>query len=142
METSDNILITVEATVHASLEKVWDCWSLPEHIMRWYHASDDWFVPDALNELRTGGKFKTTMAARDGSMSFDFEGTYTQVQQHKTIGYTIVDGRKVSISFTEVAEGIRVTEAFEAETTNPAEMQQHGWQAILDNFRKHTETTL
>ena len=140
METGKKTLITVEVIIHAPVEKVWRNWTEPGHITGWYNASDDWHTPFAENDLREGGRFRTTMAARDGSMSFDFEGTYTRVREKEAIDYTIVDGRKVSLLFMKLTEGIQLIESFETETLNPAEMQRAGWQAILDNFKKYTET--
>ena len=132
--------ITVEATVNAPVEKVWQYWSEPKHITQWCNASDDWHAPHAENDLRTGGQFSTTMAAKDGSMSFDFGGEYTQVDTNKKIAYQMADGRKVEITFTSQGEQTHISETFDLETQNPEEMQRGGWQAILDNFRKYTET--
>jgi uncharacterized protein YndB with AHSA1/START domain len=131
--------ITVETVVNAPINKVWKCWNEPEHITQWAFASDDWHAPYADNDPITGGKFKTTMAAKDGSFSFDFEGVYSNVINHSLIEYAIPDGREVKIVFTKMGEGTKITETFDAEDTHPVEMQRGGWQAILDNFKKHTE---
>ncbi|MCX6018540.1 MAG: SRPBCC domain-containing protein [Chloroflexi bacterium] len=131
--------ITVETTVAADAATVWCAWTLPEHIMQWTHASDDWHAPAAENDLRVSGRFKTTMAAKDGSFSFDFTGTYTIVEPLTHLAYTIDDGRTVDVIFTEVAGKTHVVERFEAEAVNPPERQKLGWQAILDNFRRHVE---
>lgn len=139
METTEKTSITVKATIKAPVEKVWKFWNEPEHITQWCAASDDWHAPKAESNLRTGGKFSTTMAAKDGSMSFDFAGVYDQVQEHKLIAYTMSDGRKVSVAFAANGNETNVTETFEAESINPIEMQRGGWQAILDNFKKYTE---
>ena len=139
MEAIQKTSITVEATVNAPVEKVWKLWNDPQHITKWCSASDDWHAPNAENDLRKDGKFKTTMAAKDGSFSFDFEGVYTRVEPNKTIEYTMSDDRKVKIDFTSSGNTTKVTETFEAETENPIEMQRGGWQAILDNFKKHVE---
>lgn len=139
METSEKTAITVEATVKAPVEKVWKYWNEPDHITQWCNASDDWHAPHSENDLRVDGKFKTTMAAKDGSVSFDFEGVYTNVREHEVIEYTIADGRKVKITFSGQDGETKVVETFEAEGANPIEMQRAGWQAILDNFKKHTE---
>jgi uncharacterized protein YndB with AHSA1/START domain len=122
------------------VEKVWNYWSAPEHITRWAFASDDWHAPYADNDLRTDGKFKTTMAAKDGSFSFDFEGVYTNVQPNKVIEYIMPDGRKVKTIFSGNGNETKVIETFDPETENPIEMQRAGWQAILDNFKKYTES--
>lgn len=141
METIEKTSITVEAIIKAPVEKVWNFWNEPQHITRWCQASDDWHAPYAENDLKEDGKFKTTMAAKDGSFSFDFEGIYTAVEKHRTIKYIMSDGRKVQIFFASLSKDeTKVVETFEAENTNPEEMQRAGWQAILDNFKKYTET--
>lgn len=131
--------ITVRTTVDAPIEKVWSYWSTPAHITKWNFVSDDWHAPKASNDLRIGGKFLFTMAAKDGSMSFDFEGEYTNVIENKKIEYVIADGRKVSIGFEDGDHGVAIAESFESENQNPIEMQRGGWQTILDNFKKYTE---
>ena len=140
METSNKTIITVEATVNAPVEKVWKFWSSPEHITKWNNASDDWHTPYAENDLRVGGKFTSRMEAKDGSFGFDFWGVYDVVVTNERIEYTLGDDRKVKIVFTDQGNATRVTESFEAENENSVELQQSGWQAILDNFRKYTES--
>ncbi|HYC84938.1 MAG TPA: SRPBCC family protein [Chryseosolibacter sp.] len=132
--------ITVETKVNAPVAKVWESWSDPRHITQWCQASDDWHAPHAENDLRDGGKFKTTMAAKDGSVSFDFEGVYTRVENHQRIEYAMSDGRTVEVTFSTEGNQTRIVETFDAENTHPIEIQRGGWQAILDNFRKYTES--
>jgi uncharacterized protein YndB with AHSA1/START domain len=133
-------MITVQSNVNAPIETVWECWTTPVHITKWNNASDDWHTPYAENDLRTGGRFKSTMASKDGRMSFDFEGEYTLVEQNETIKYVMADGRKVEISFTTTPSGVAVIESFDPETENSEELQQQGWQAILNNFKKYVES--
>lgn len=133
-------VITVAATVNAPVEKVWATWNGPEHIVKWCSASEDWHTPRAENDLRTGGSFSSRMEAKDGSFGFDFGGVYDKVETNKLIGYTMGDGRKVSIFFEAEGNTTRITESFDAELENPVEVQQGGWQAILDNFKKYTES--
>jgi uncharacterized protein YndB with AHSA1/START domain len=135
----DPTTITVEATIDAPIEKVWEYWTEPEHIMQWNNASDDWHTPAAANDLRPGGQFNCTMAAKDGSFSFEFGGTYDEVDHHKLITYTMGDGRKVRVEFEPVGDSTKITETFEPESENPHDMQRDGWQAILNNFKKHAE---
>lgn len=139
MKTKERTSVTVRTTVNAPVEKVWKYFSEPEHITQWAFAVDDWHAPYAENDLRKDGKFKTTMAAKDGSVSFDFAGVYTDVQPHKRIAYTMGDGRKVEVLFEGSGNTTTVTETFDAEDENPVDMQRDGWQAILENFKKHTE---
>jgi uncharacterized protein YndB with AHSA1/START domain len=131
--------VTIETLVKAPAEKVWQLWTEPQHIMQWNNASDDWHTPSAINDLKPGGNFVFTMAARDGSFSFDFGGTYDAVKDKELIAYTIADGRKVQVSFSPDENGTAVKEVFEVESMNPIEMQRSGWQAILNNFKKHVE---
>lgn len=139
METANKTSITVESTVQAPVEKVWQYWIGPEHITKWCAASDDWHAPRAENDARTGGKFSTRMEAKDGSFGFDFGGVYDEVKQHEVIEYTMEDGRKVNVQFTSNGNETKVVETFDAENTHPVEMQRTGWQAILDNFKKYVE---
>lgn len=132
--------ITVKTTVKAHVEKVWKYWTTPEHITKWNQASDDWHSPSAQNDLRTGGKFLTRMEAKDGSMGFDFGGTYDDVQLNKLISYSMSDGRKVTVEFAGMGNETSVNETFDAEQENSIDMQRNGWQAILDNFKKYVET--
>ena len=134
------LAITVETVIKADAEKVWELWTKPGHIKNWCNASDDWHVPAAENDVRTGGRFKTTMAAKDGSFSFDFEGTYSVVKHAEALEYTMADGREVSIQFIKQKDGTKVIETFDPETINPLNVQKGGWQAILDNFKKYTES--
>ena len=133
-------MITVQTTINASVEKAWEFWTQPEHVIQWNNASDDWHCPKATNDLKVGGKFNYTMAAKDGSMSFDFEGDYSKVDEFSLIEYHIIDGRKVIVQFKKTNEGVQITESFDPENMNPEELQQQGWQAILDNFKKHCES--
>lgn len=133
-------LITVEAVINAPVDKVWEFWSEPEHITKWAFASDDWSAPKAENDLKVGGKFSTTMAAKDGSASFDFGGIYDKVEKDTLMFYTMDDGRKAFIFFQKQGEkSTKVIEIFEMESENSEEMQRDGWQAIMDNFKKHVE---
>ena len=140
MQNETNTVITVSAEINAPVEKVWNSWTSPDHIVHWNFASDDWHSPKAENDLRPGGKFNYVMAAKDGSVSFDFWGVYDEVVQNKTIKYTLGDNRKVKITFSDNGDKTTVTESFEAENENTVELQQGGWQAILNNFKKHTES--
>lgn len=137
MKTKETI--TVEILVNAPIEKVWQFWTVPEHITKWNNASEDWHTTRAENDLRIGGKFLSRMEAKDGSFGFDFEGIYTDVISNEKISYSILDDRKVDITFSQTENGVQITETFEAENENSLELQKLGWQAILNNFKKYTE---
>jgi uncharacterized protein YndB with AHSA1/START domain len=133
-------IVTVRASVNAPIEKVWKNWITPESITKWNNATPDWHTPRATNDFRKGGKFSYRMEAKDGSMGFDFEGTYDRITENKQIDYTIADGRKVKIGFTSDGTKTEIIESFEAENINSIEMQRNGWQSIMDNFKKYSES--
>jgi uncharacterized protein YndB with AHSA1/START domain len=139
METATKTRITIETTVNAPIEKVWKIWATPEDIKKWATASPDWHTPFSENDLRPGGKFSSRMEAKDGSFGFDFGGIYDEVIPNEFISYTLGDGRTVVIKFTTSGKETKIVQTFEAEATNPVEMQRGGWQAILDNFKKYVE---
>lgn len=133
-------MITVSIKVKGSLEQVWDHFTNPEHIIHWNYASDDWHSPWSKNDLRVGGKFTTRMEAKDGSFGFDFEGLYTEVELFKGYTYELEDGRNIIVTFEEEDGQVTIREDFDAETENSEERQRDGWQCILDNFKKYSES--
>ena len=131
--------ITVSTTINSPIEKVWAYWTASQHIVNWNFASADWHCPAAENDFKVGGKLSCTMAAKDGSFSFDFWTIYDEIVPLKRIASTMGDGRKMSVVFTTDGAHTILTETFEAEDTFPIEHQRGGWQAILDNFKAYTE---
>lgn len=132
--------ITIQTQVFAPIEVVWDCWISPEHITRWNAASDDWHTPSATSDFREGGSFLNRMEAKDGSFGFDLKGTFDRIILHRFISFTMEDDRKVEVEFESAGNQINITERFEAENTNPRDLQQAGWQAILTNFARYVNS--
>lgn len=131
--------ITITTTVQRPIALVWDLWTKSNHIKRWNTASPDWHTTRVKNDLHVGGTFKYRMEAKDRSIGFDFEGTYTTLTRHKRIAFTLTDKRKIEVVFTTKENTTKITEHFEPENINSAETQQAGWQAILENFKKYAE---
>ncbi|MAT90748.1 MAG: hypothetical protein CMC35_08640 [Flavobacteriaceae bacterium] len=132
--------IQVSASIDAPLERVWEYWTSPSHIVNWNSPSDDWHTPKAENELEKGGRFVYRMEAKDGSVGFDFGGTYEEISEQEKLVYVLDDDRRATVTFKEKEGGVLVSESFEPEDQNSEEMQQQGWQAILDNFMKYVES--
>ena len=139
MKTLEKIKVTVESTISAPIEKVWNLWTDPRHIIHWNQASEDWFTPWAENDLRVSGKFLWRMEAKNGSNGFDFSGKYLRIESPNHIEYMIEDGRKVKLDFFTDQGKTRVTETFETENTNSVDLQREGWQSILNNFKNFVE---
>ncbi|WP_425637184.1 SRPBCC family protein [Algoriphagus yeomjeoni] len=140
MDTTQKTKITVHVVVDVSLEKAWDYFTKPKHIVNWNFASPEWHTTKADVDLQPGGSFTSRMEAKDGSMGFDFGGVYQEVETHSHYSYILEDGRTVKVKFEEVPVGVKITEVFDAEMENSVEMQRDGWQAILVNFKTYTES--
>ena len=132
--------VTVEITINKPIDQVWDMWTTPEHIMNWNFATTEWHCPRAVHELKVGGKLKYHMAAKDGSMAFDYVGTFSSVVEKELLEHTLEDGRKVSVMFDDKEGKTLVKESFEVEDENSIDTQRQGWQAILDNFKSYVES--
>ena len=133
--------IKIETVVNSNIDKVWEYWTNPDHIIKWAFASDDWECPHAENDLGEGKKFLTRMSDKDGSSSFDVVGTYTTVIPKEKIAYVMDDNRSVVTDFEKAGDNsVKIIQEFEMESENSEELQRNGWQAILDNFKKHVET--
>jgi len=128
--------ILVETLVDAPIDDAWKAYTVPEHVMRWNFASDDWHCPSASADLRDGGKFTARMEAKDGSMGFDFEGTYTSIVENERIEYRFGD-RQAIVEFLPSGTGTLVRVSFDPENEFPLDQQRSGWQAILDNYARH-----
>ncbi len=133
-------MITVEAIINKEIEKVWNYYNTPEHVIKWNAASEDWYTPSAINDFRVNGSFTYRMEARDGSEGFDFSGVYDEIVDSSLIKYSMEDGRRVEIVFKEENQKTVVTVSFDPETVYPPEFQKEGWQSILNNFKKYVES--
>ncbi|CAH0999160.1 hypothetical protein LEM8419_00457 [Neolewinella maritima] len=133
--------LTASTTVPASPSETWHYYTESEHVINWNFASEDWHCPAAVNDLRVGGEFKITMAAKDGSMSFDLQGTYDEVEPTTHIAYTLENDRQVRVDFKQADSGTTVTVKFDPDDSNNHDQQQQGWQHILDNFRTYVTRT-
>lgn len=132
--------ITVTATVNTDIKKVWDYYTKPEHITKWNFADPSWQCPSAVNDMRVGGKYSARMEAKDGSFGFDFEAIYDEIIDGEKFTYTMPNGRQVTVVFQKDGRQTEVIVTFDPEEQNSLEMQKNGWQAILNNFKKYTET--
>lgn len=135
----ERVKVMVQCIITTPVEKVWKYWTEPHHIQNWNFASDDWYCPNATNDLKENGKFSYTMASKDGKTTFDFNGKYLEIIPEKLLKYEIEDGRNVTIVFSKQGFETEIILKFEAEINNSIEIQQAGWNAILQNFKKYCE---
>lgn len=134
--------IHVNICLTAPISWVWECWTNPVHIMGWNHASEDWHCPNAENDLRDGGSFCYTMAAKDGSVTFDFKGKYIEIIPEHLIYYVMEDGRECEVGFKTTGNEVEISETFDPEMENSIELQQEGWQCILNYFGLYVQTKM
>jgi uncharacterized protein YndB with AHSA1/START domain len=134
-------LITVEAIIEAPIDIVWNFWTKPEHVQHWNFASPDWHCPKATSDFNVGGEFHYIMAAKDGSVDFDFCGTFTKILDRSFIEIFLEDGRELNIQFESEGEHTKIIETFEPEEVNSIELQKQGWQSILNQFKQYVEGT-
>lgn len=132
-------MITVQTSVNATIEKIWEFWTTPKHIQKWNNPTDDWHTPAVENDVKAGGKFKYTMAKKDGSVSFDYEGIYTKADKFLVIEYQLVDNRTGSVQFESQGGKVLITEIFEPDAANSENEQKQFCQGVIDNFKKYTE---
>jgi uncharacterized protein YndB with AHSA1/START domain len=131
--------VSIEVYINAPINLVWDVWNNPKYVVQWNHASDDWHSPSATNQFYVKGKFVYRMEAKDGSFSFDFSGTYMEIQEYKLVVTKLDDDRMVRVEFIELVDSVKVIEEFEIEDENSIELQRQGWLSILNNFKQYTE---
>lgn len=136
----ENQKLKVTAEIKAPIEKVWNAYTQPEHITKWNQASEDWYCPHAENDLKVGGKYNARMEAKDGSFGFDFEAVYDEVVDGEKLSYNMLDGRNATTEFISDGTNTQVSTTFDPENQNPIEMQQGGWQAILNSFKNYVES--
>lgn len=138
MNTNSNAAITIRAIIKASIKQVWDCYTNPVHIVHWNFAAPSWHCPIAENDLKVGGLYKARMEAKDGSEGFYFEAIYNAVIPYESFTYTFGD-RKATVEFIAAGDETTVIISFDPEQENSIELQEAGWQAILNNFKMYTE---
>lgn len=131
--------ITIKTQVKGDLQQVWNAYTNPKHIINWNFATPEWHCPKAANDLRIGGEYLVRMEAKDGSFGFDFKAIYKELTPEQSFVYVMEDGREVEVSFTPQGDTTEIVIVFDPENQNPIEMQQAGWQAILDNFKRYAE---
>lgn len=132
-------MITVQNTINTSIEKVWDFWTLPEHIQNWNIAIDGWYTTTVENDLKVGGKFKYKMVQKDTSISFDFEGLYTKIESLSVIEYKLLDNRIGKVIFEKNENQVKIIEDFESVKADSESLQEEWCQTVIDNFKKYAE---
>lgn len=133
--------ITVEITIKAPLEAVWESWTKPSIIQQWNGVSQDWYCTVADIDLHEGGHFNYRLEHQSDQHSFSVNGTFTRIKLLRLIHYKLDDDRSVEIEFIEQADhSIRITQTFDPSPDTSPQAQQDKWQDIMRYFKKVVET--
>lgn len=132
--------LSISSEINKPIQKVWEAFNNPEHIVNWNFAHESWECPSAKNDLQPGGKLEVRMQAKDGSFGFDLVGIYDEMIENELLRYHFEDDRTIEVRFQKIDDQkTSITETFDPENQNPLEFQRDGWQAILDNFKSYSE---
>jgi uncharacterized protein YndB with AHSA1/START domain len=134
-----NQKISITANINAPQDKVWTYYTDPQHIVNWNFADPSWHCPSAENDMKVGGIYNARMEAKDGSFGFDFRAIYTEIVNGESFTYGF-DGREVDVNLKSDGDQTVINVTFDPESENPIELQQAGWQAILNNFKAYIES--
>jgi uncharacterized protein YndB with AHSA1/START domain len=132
--------ITVNITILKPIEKVWDFFYQPKHIVKWNFTTTNWHCPKAVIDFREGGRFDYRLEYKDKSFGYHFSGIIDEIRPLEYVRTVLDDGRKVEVYFKKLDENAtEIIEVFEPEVQHSREMQRTGWYAILDRFHKYVE---
>ena len=127
--------LKIQKTVHAPIERVYKAFLSPKDLTQWYYASEGWTTPYAEVLAKPGGRLKIAFKDPKGKNTFDYEGTFVNLDAPKKIQYKLDDDRMVSIRFIELGPSkTRILETFDSENVMPISTQRAGWKAILDHL--------
>lgn len=132
-------IISVNITIHQSLEFVWDTWNDENQMKYWLFLSDDYEITNPKNDLRIGGGYSYLMKSKEGGFDFEYKATYKQIELKKFIAFTLSDSRRVEVAFFEVEDVVHIEIRFEAVREQDLDVQLQGWQKLLFNFKNHIE---
>jgi uncharacterized protein YndB with AHSA1/START domain len=138
MSAAEKTILTAETEISAPIAKAWELWNNPQDIKQWNTPGPEWHTTHAENDLRPGGRFLYVMEMKDGSFSFNFQGIYDEVKPYELIRYTLDDGRKSTIAFTD-SSPVKLIENFEPDGNEPLVMQREFCKAVLDKFARYVE---
>jgi uncharacterized protein YndB with AHSA1/START domain len=141
----DPSAIRLERTFDASPEAVFDTWTSPEMLRRWWPAGADWETPVAEVEPRVGGELRLVMRAPDGE-EFGGSGEYLEVTPPMRLVFTWTwDGHEghegtqlVEVDFNECPDGKTTVVLTNRGLPDEESKRSHreGWEASFDNLAR------
>ena len=139
--------LRVERTYDASPEAVFDAWTNPEVLRRWWKTDESGTVEVSDVDLRVGGAYRLSMRDADGEDHTVF-GEYREVDRPRRLVYswtwegtgpTAGHESLVAVTFDGHDGGARTTVVIEhSNLMNDASRERHGhgWNAVLDSLAR------
>jgi uncharacterized protein YndB with AHSA1/START domain len=135
-------VVRIERSFAASAEEVFDAWTSPEVMRRWFHPAPDWDTPEADVDLRVGGKVRVVMRRPDGR-EFAAQGEYTLIDRpHRLVmTWTFQDDpsneQLIELSFSESEGSTAVLMVNSGISTDERrDSQGEGWRRCLDELER------
>lgn len=144
----DNKTITMERTLSAPVALVWEAWTQPDHIAKWW-GPKGMKTKIVTHEFKVGGHWKFTMDMPNGN-EFISEGTYSEIIVNEKI--------VTSANFRPMTEGVELhillaadgdKTLFTFKVVHPTEeycKQQeqmgiyNGWGSVFNGLEEHLST--
>jgi len=135
-------VVRIERTFAAPVEDVFDAWTSPEVMRRWFHCGPDWDTPEATVDLRVGGKVRVLMRRPDGTEA-GAQGEYTLIDRpHRLVmTWTFDDDpsnkQLIELAFSESEGSTTVLMVNSGISTNERrDAQDWGWRGCLDQLER------
>jgi uncharacterized protein YndB with AHSA1/START domain len=135
-------VVRVARTFAASAEDVFDAWTSPEVMRRWFHCAPDWDTPVAEVDLRVGGKVRVAMRRPDGTEA-EAWGEFTEIDRpyRLLMTWTFYDDpsneQLLELSFSESEGSTRVLLVNSRISTDERrDGQDWGWRGCVDQLER------
>jgi uncharacterized protein YndB with AHSA1/START domain len=145
--------LKLERAFEAPPEAVFDAWTDPEVLRRWWAAGPDWDTPVAEVDLRVGGRYRLSMRNPESGDVHTVVGEYKEVERPERLAYTWAwegepseqsgsEDTLVTVEFAERDGGTALVLTHTGFATEQSrEQHAHGWVACLDNLRSRVLST-
>lgn len=135
-------VVRIERTFDASAEEVFDAWTNPEVMRRWFHCEPDWSTPKAEVDLRVGGHVRIVMRRPDCT-EVEAHGEYTLIDRphHLVMIWTFGDDpsneQLIELTFSESDGSTTVLMVNSGISTDERrDAQDEGWHGCLDELER------
>ena len=142
MTEESGYVVRIERTFAASAEDVFDAWTSPEVMRRWFHCEPDWETPEAEVDLRVGGRVRVLMRQPDGTEA-GAEGEYTLIDRPNRLLMTWIfhddpsNEQQIELHFSELEGSTTVVLVNSGISTDGRrDAQDWGWNGCLDELER------